>query len=89
MSRDELLMERVAKRDKQALSALYDRYHRMVWNFASRSHVDPNACEELVSRVFSHLWLQPGDFRSDRNFAALLLECCRSKSLEMREKKCC
>jgi DNA-directed RNA polymerase specialized sigma24 family protein len=82
-------MERVARRDKQALSALYDRYHRMVWNFASRSHVDPEACEELVSRVFNHLWLQPQDFRTEKNFAALILECCRSKSYEMQEKKCC
>lgn len=89
VSRDELLMEKVAGGDKQAMSDLYDRYYRMVWNFACRSHIGSQACEELVFQVFNQIWLQPHDFRSNKNLAAMILECCRSKSFEMQEKECC
>lgn len=80
MSIDQQLIRRLANRDKQALSEIYDRYHLLVWNFALRVHTNPAACEKLVQQVFSELWTRPKDFRSKRQLAVMLIECCKSKT---------
>ena len=79
MGIDEQLIRRLADRDKQALSEIYDRYHLLVWNFARRLHTDPAACEKLVQHVFNELWTRPEDFKNGRLLAVMLIKCCKSK----------
>lgn len=86
MSIDEQLIHRLEKRDKQALSEIYDRYHLLIWNFAQRNHIDPSVCEKLVQHVFHKLWTSPDEFKNGRQLALLLIECCKLKMAAQSEK---
>ena len=60
---DEVLMQRVAERDSNALAALYDRYARTVYTFAV--HVAGQAdAEEIVQDVFLRVWSRAGQFNA-------------------------
>lgn len=85
MGIDEQWIRRLADRDKQALSEIYDRYHMLVWNFARRNQADQAACEKLVHHVFSQLWACPDEFKNGRQLALLLIECCKLK-MAVRQK---
>lgn len=90
MSIDDQLIHRLANRDKQALSEIYDRYHLLVWNFAQRNQTDQAVCEKLVHHVFNHLWARPEEFKNGRRLAVLLIECCKAKmAVKQTMKKCC
>lgn len=90
MGIDEEWIRRLAERDKQALSEIYDRYHLLVWNFARRNQADQAACEELVHYVFNELWARPTEFNNGRQLAVMLIECCKSKmAVQQKMKKCC
>lgn len=53
---DQSLLYRIAQRDQVALSALYDRYSRMIYAFALRSLRSPEETEEVVLDVFAQVW---------------------------------
>ena len=90
MGIDEQLIRRLADRDKQALSEIYDRYHLLVWNFARRNQSDQAGCEKLVHYVFNELWARPADFKNGRQLAIALIECCKLKiATQQKIKKCC
>ncbi|ANU12009.1 hypothetical protein A1A1_02827 [Planococcus antarcticus DSM 14505] len=80
MTIDEKLMTGIRNREKQALSDLYDRYHRIIWNIARQSETDCSVCEQLVTHVFRAVWAKPQDFIQNRKLLMLLIDCCRSRS---------
>lgn len=84
---EEQWIRRLAERDQQALSEIYDRYHLLVWNFAQRNQADQSVCEELVNYVFNQLWTRPEEFKNGRQLAVLLIECCKSKMAVQRKKE--
>jgi RNA polymerase sigma-70 factor (ECF subfamily) len=49
-------MERLARRDQQALEAIYDRYSRAAYSLLLRITRDPAAAEELLQEAFLRLW---------------------------------
>ncbi|MEB3294647.1 MAG: sigma-70 family RNA polymerase sigma factor [Synechococcales bacterium] len=55
-SEDRLLVERLVQQDQSALSALYDRYARVVYSIAYRSLGSVEESEEVVLDVFSQVW---------------------------------
>jgi RNA polymerase sigma-70 factor, ECF subfamily len=55
-SEDALLLARIAQHDQAALSALYDRYARIVYAIAFRSLESVEESEEVVLDVFSQVW---------------------------------
>ena len=62
---DEALIARVARRDKQALELLYDRYRGGALGLAYKILGERNAAEELVQEAFWRVWqhartYQPG-----------------------------
>lgn len=77
---DEKLMIGILNREQQALSGLYDRYHRIIWNMARQNGSDPSVCEQLVAQVFRTVWTEPENFMQNRKLLALLIDCCRSHS---------
>lgn len=79
MNTDECLIRRISNGEKKALSDLYDRYYRLIWNMACTKYKDQIVCEQLVCEVFQTIWKYPNDFRGNRKFIILLIECCRSK----------
>jgi RNA polymerase sigma factor (sigma-70 family) len=53
---DTLLLKRIARRDRYALSALYDRYARIIYGLAFKSLGSVEESEELVLDVFTQIW---------------------------------
>jgi RNA polymerase sigma-70 factor, ECF subfamily len=50
------LMERIERRDADALGALYDRYGGLIFTLGLRILHDRGEAEELVSDVFMEIW---------------------------------
>ena len=59
---DEELIELLRKGSNEALTILFDRYHRLVFHVALRIVRDPGEAEEVVQTVFLSI------FRAVRNF---------------------
>ena len=53
---DEQLIQRVAARCPEALTVLFDRYHRLVFDVALRIVRDPGEAEEVVQTVFLDIY---------------------------------
>jgi RNA polymerase sigma factor (sigma-70 family) len=53
---DALLLKRIAQRDRLALSALYDRYARIIYGLAFKSLRSVEESEEVVLDVFAQIW---------------------------------
>lgn len=56
VAEDAALLVRIANRDQAALSALYDRYARIIHSVAFRSLRSVEESEEIVLDVFSQVW---------------------------------
>lgn len=88
MTIDEKLMTGILNREEQALSDLYDRYHRIIWNIACQADSDPSVCEQLVAQVFRTVWKNPKNFMQNRKLLAQLIDCCKSHCADSIIKKC-
>jgi RNA polymerase sigma factor (sigma-70 family) len=53
---EKLLVERIAQQDQSALSALYDRYARVIYSIAYKSLGSVEESEEVVLDVFGQVW---------------------------------
>ncbi|KOG32786.1 MULTISPECIES: ECF RNA polymerase sigma factor SigK [Streptomyces] len=59
------VMQRVARGDKEAFSALYDALAPMVFGLVLRVLRDPAQSEEVAQEVMIELWRQAARYRSD------------------------
>ncbi|ANU26344.1 hypothetical protein [Planococcus versutus] len=80
MTIDEKLMMGIRNREEQALSDLYDRYHRVIWKIAHQADPNHSVCEQLVTHVFRAVWTKPQDFMQNRKLVAILIEYCLAQS---------
>ena len=62
----ELVGRVVADQDKEALSALCDRYVRLVFSLAMRMVEKPDLAEEVTQAVFMTVWRRGGSYKSER-----------------------
>jgi RNA polymerase sigma factor (sigma-70 family) len=53
---DTLLLKRIAQRERLALSALYDRYARIIYGLAFKSLGSVEDSEEVVLDIFAQIW---------------------------------
>jgi RNA polymerase sigma factor (sigma-70 family) len=53
---EKLLVEHIAQQDQSALSALYDRYARVIYSIAYKSLGSVEESEEVVLDVFGQVW---------------------------------
>jgi RNA polymerase sigma-70 factor (ECF subfamily) len=63
---DETLIGLIRHARTEALSALYDRYGRLVFGLALNSVGDRATAEEITQDVFLRVWQRAGQYRSDR-----------------------
>ena len=63
---DETLIGLIMHARAEALSALYDRYGRLVFGLAFNSVGDRATAEEITQDVFLRVWQRAGQYRSDR-----------------------
>ena len=80
---DGQLVDRVVQGDREALSALYDRYVRLVYSLALRMVEKPGVAEEITQDVFMTLWLRGSSYKSERGpFTAWLLSITHNRSID-------
>jgi len=80
---DFALISRVARRDETALSALYDRYSRLVFSLALRMVGERTLAEEITADVFVSMWRAASSFAEERGrFVAWLMSITRHRAID-------
>ena len=79
----EELVARMARRDEEALSLLYDRYQRLLFSLAHRIVRDRAEAEEVLGDVFFQAWRSAATFDPGRgSVTAWLVTLCRARSID-------
>lgn len=78
---DEMLLERIADRDRTAMHTLYLRHNVRVYRFVLRSLRDATAAEDIVSQVFLDVWRTADQFEGRSRVSTWLLSIARFKAL--------
>ena len=60
------LLQRIARRDREAFDMLYDRYVRPVYGLALRRLGDRPQAEDAVQETFAAVWRSARSYKSDR-----------------------
>lgn len=80
---DETLVAEVARAQTEALSALYDRYSRLVYSLALHIVSDPQAAEEITQDVFVQLWNRASTYDpSQGKLISWLARMARNRSID-------
>ena len=80
---DAELVERLRKRDPQALGELYDRYGRVAYSLVFRIVRDTGIAEDLVQETFLRVWSRAQAFDGQRGaLGAWLLAVARNRAIE-------
>lgn len=81
---DRRLIERMARGEEQALSALYDRFAGALYGMAFRIAGERADADEIVLDSFQQAWRDAARFRQERgSVAAWLIMICRSRALDL------
>lgn len=84
-AQDQQLLERMAERDEAALSAFYDRYHRLVYTFVLRVVGSAAEAEDVVLDVFWQVWQQARQYDPKRGkVIAWLMTIARTRAIDRR-----
>lgn len=85
---DELLLQRIAARDVQAVDAFYERYAQKVFNLLVRIVTDSRVAEELLQETFLQVWQKGGSYQGEGAVPAWLFRIARNKGLDhLRRRK--
>ena len=80
---DSDLVERLRRRDPQALAELYDRYGRLVYSLILRVVRDTGVAEDLVQETFLRVWNRVHGFDALRgSIAPWILAVARNRSID-------
>jgi RNA polymerase sigma-70 factor, ECF subfamily len=80
---DFALISLVARRDETALSALYDRYSRLVFSLALRIVGERTLAEEITADAFISVWRAAASFAGERGrFVAWLMSITRHRAID-------
>jgi RNA polymerase sigma-70 factor, ECF subfamily len=83
---DEFIMSCVQSGDKQALSALYDRYASLVLSVGLRILRDASEAQELVQDVFLYVFQKSQDFDASKSrLRSWLIQIAYSRAFNKRE----
>ncbi len=85
---DVQLLQRIAARDAQALSLLYDRYARLVFSLALHILGRVDLAEEITQEVFWKVWEKADGYRPERgSVRAWLTQITRNRALDVRRRQ--
>ncbi len=85
---DRALVERMIRRDSDALAELYDRHGRVVFGLLHQMLPSPEAAEEVCQDVFHRLWKAAGSYRGDRGAVRTwLLAIARNAAIDWRRTR--
>ena len=81
--KDEELLERLKKRNPEALSDLYDRYGPVVFSLLQSFVHDRATAEDLCQEVFMTIWRRAADFNPNRGtVGAWLMTTARNRAYD-------
>ena len=63
---DAALLRLISHAQEEALGALYDRYHRLVYSMALNATSDEGLAEEITQDVFLRIWNKADTYRPDQ-----------------------
>src|SRR6266568_1871727 len=84
---DEIIIKRIAARDKLAMHLLYTRHHVRVFRFAVRIVHDDALAEDLVNEVFLEVWRKAGTFAGRSQVSTWLLAITRHNAYEIARRR--
>lgn len=85
---DGTLVERMVRRDADALAELYDRYGRIVFGVLHQMLPGPEAAEEVCQDVFHRFWRAAASYRGDRGAVRTwLLAIARNAAIDWRRTR--
>jgi RNA polymerase sigma-70 factor (ECF subfamily) len=88
LASDWSLLERVVRKDEEALSALYDRYSGLVYSEAKRILRDTGAAEEILQDLFYQIWRTAERFDEARgSLGGWLLVAARNRAISRLRRK--
>jgi len=81
---DEALIRLIVRDRPEALSELYDRYHRLVFSLAFNAVGDRSTAEEITLDVFTHVWQKAATYRAERaKVSTWLTSIARHRSIDV------
>jgi RNA polymerase sigma-70 factor (ECF subfamily) len=86
---DEVLMERIGRRDTEALRELYRRHGGRVYSLARHITTDSPRAEEITQDVFLKVWEKAGSYRSEKALPLTwMLRITRNRAIDLlRQQK--
>ncbi len=85
---DEMLLSLIGEKDREALSALYDRYGRRVFSLAARMLTDPQSSEEVTQDVFLSVWRRGTSYKAGRGkFTTWLFSIAHNRTIDELRKR--
>ena len=84
---DEALLIGVQQRDENALGALYDRYHRLLFTIALRITADRTAAEEVLQDVFQAVWQAGHSFKMGGLVSVWLVSIARHRAIDVTRRR--
>jgi RNA polymerase sigma-70 factor (ECF subfamily) len=79
---------RVAQRDEEALSELYDRYGGLIYGMGKKRLGDSSLAEDLVQDVFISVWRNAKSFDPSRaSFATWIHRIARNRATDLDRKR--
>src|SRR5215471_3115269 len=80
---DAQLVERLKRREPQAMAEMYDRYSRMAYSLILRIVRNTGAAEDLVQETFLRVWNRAQAFDSSRGaLGAWILAVARNRAID-------
>jgi RNA polymerase sigma-70 factor, ECF subfamily len=84
---DEILIGKIAKGDRLAMEALFERYRVRVFRFLARMVRNEATAEELNSDVFLDIWRQAGTFEGRSAVSTWIFSIARFKALNVLQRR--
>lgn len=86
-SADQLLIDRIKKREKAAFREIYSRFSQLVFNLVFKVLNDREETEEVVQEVFLQIWNKAGAYDSSRGaLSTWIINISRSRSIDRLRK---
>ncbi|MTI89696.1 MAG: sigma-70 family RNA polymerase sigma factor [Balneolaceae bacterium] len=86
--RDRELMSRIKARDAEALSELYDHYHRLLFGLLLTIVKKREEAEDLIQEVFTTIWQKADQFDTNRGTAyTWIVSLSRNKAIDRLRSK--
>ena len=81
---DEILLRLIVRSQENALSALYDRYSRLVYSVALNALTDSALAEEVTQDVFVRVWEKADTYRAEQGrVSTWLTSIARNRSIDI------